>query len=182
MPARHHTKSVEFRDIAGDEGYQVGDDGSVRSLWGMGAQKPGAVWRFLKPCVSDKSGHLSVVLRKRRHVQVHTLVLEEFVGPCPDGLECRHLDGCSNNNNLWNLAWGTHAENMQDCVRHGTHVPPRINGENHPQSKLTENDVREIRKIYSNGILSQKEICEKFCICQVNISAIVRRKIWKNIE
>jgi hypothetical protein len=52
-------------------------------------------------------------------------VLEAFVGPRPPGLECRHLDGNPANSVLANLAWGTHSENMQDRVRHGTHNKTR---------------------------------------------------------
>jgi hypothetical protein len=34
-------------------------------------------------------------------------------------MECRHLDGNPTNNTPENLAWGTHAENCMDTVRHG---------------------------------------------------------------
>jgi hypothetical protein len=50
----------------------------------------------------------------------HIMVLETFVGPCPAGLECRHLDGNSGNAVLDNLAWGTHRENLADKRLHGT--------------------------------------------------------------
>ena len=51
---------------------------------------------------------------------VHVLVLSTFVGPRPDGMEVRHLDGNSLNNSLENLAWGTHKENTQDAFVHGS--------------------------------------------------------------
>jgi hypothetical protein len=43
---------------------------------------------------------------------IHSLVLETFVGPCPDGLERLHRDDDPQNNRLSNLYYGTHAENM----------------------------------------------------------------------
>jgi hypothetical protein len=45
-----------------------------------------------------------------------------FVGPCPEGQEVRHLDD-NPTHNFWpeNLAYGTHAENMEDIVRLGNH-------------------------------------------------------------
>jgi hypothetical protein len=55
-----------------------------------------------------------------RH-RIHALVLEAFVGPRPDGLDIRHLDGDPLNNHLSNLAYGTKQENMQDTLLHGTH-------------------------------------------------------------
>jgi formamidopyrimidine-DNA glycosylase len=45
-----------------------------------------------------------------------------FIGPCPDGLERRHLDGKYLNDHLDNLAYGTRTENMQDRVKHGGYV------------------------------------------------------------
>jgi HNH endonuclease/NUMOD4 motif-containing protein len=64
--------------------------------------------------------------------EVHKIVMEAFVGPCPEGQEVRHLDG-NPGNNRWapgdeaetvaaggNLIYGTHSENMQDKHRHGT--------------------------------------------------------------
>lgn len=58
---------------------------------------------------------------ERKYVAVHRLVVLAFVGPVPDGLEVRHLDGDPLNNDLSNLAVGTHAENMQDRLAHGRH-------------------------------------------------------------
>ena len=57
---------------------------------------------------------------RRRLYKVHRLVLEAFVGPCPEGQEARHLDGDRLNNALENLAWGTRSENAQDRTVHGT--------------------------------------------------------------
>jgi hypothetical protein len=48
----------------------------------------------------------------------HILVLTYFRGPCPPGLESRHLDGVRSHNILNNLVWGTHKENMEDRAKH----------------------------------------------------------------
>lgn len=50
---------------------------------------------------------------------VHRLVLETFVGPCPENMECLHGDGNKTNNNVDNLRWGTRVENIQDSIDHG---------------------------------------------------------------
>jgi len=49
---------------------------------------------------------------------VHRLVLEAFVGPCPEGCETRHLNGNRADNRLENLKWGTAAQNSADRIRH----------------------------------------------------------------
>jgi len=50
------------------------------------------------------------------------MVLEAFVGPCPEGMECCHRDGNPANNHVGNLYWGTRSENLYDAVRHGAHA------------------------------------------------------------
>jgi hypothetical protein len=50
---------------------------------------------------------------------VHRVVLETFVGSCPDGMECCHLDDVKTNNKLVNLRWDTHDANVVDKVRNG---------------------------------------------------------------
>jgi hypothetical protein len=58
---------------------------------------------------------------QRTHL-VHRLVLTAFVGPAPEGIEGRHGVEGPGNNELTNLAWGTHSENQFDQVAHGTHA------------------------------------------------------------
>jgi hypothetical protein len=112
--------------VVGYEGkYEIGDQGSVMSLLG---RKP----RTLTP-IRQHAGHLMVNLyggdTVNRHGWtprfVHHLVLEAFVGPCPDGHVCRHLNGDPADNRTANLAWGTHSENGLDSVVHGTNWQAR---------------------------------------------------------
>ena len=51
---------------------------------------------------------------------VHALVAAAFIGPRPDGLLIRHLDGNPRNNRVGNLQYGTGSENQRDAVVHGT--------------------------------------------------------------
>lgn len=122
---------VEYRDIPGFEGYRAGSDGTIWSCWRKGC--PGKVgepygsllttnWRKLKGKAHNRSGHRYVKTRfhKTKLFAVHHLVLFAFAGPRPDGSECRHLNGISNDNRPENLAWGTRRENVADSIVHGT--------------------------------------------------------------
>jgi hypothetical protein len=51
--------------------------------------------------------------------RVHRLVLEAFVGPCPEGMEACHFDDDSSNNRLDNLRWDTSLANKVDMARNG---------------------------------------------------------------
>lgn len=66
-------------------------------------------------------GYPSVTIGNQRW-QVHQLILAAFAGPCPAGMESRHLDDCKTNNR-WpgNLCYGTRGQNQQDRVRNGHH-------------------------------------------------------------
>jgi len=55
----------------------------------------------------------------------------------------------------------------------------RGNDSNH--SKLTENDVIEIRDKYKNGNYTQTELSKIYNVVQVTISDIIRRKSWSHI-
>ena len=101
--------------IPGFPGYTIVRDGRV---WSHKTSK------ILKPSKISKYGHLCIALcnnGKMHRRLVHRLVLETFVGPCPDGLECRHLDGNPANNRVENLRWGTRIENIRDQSRHKTY-------------------------------------------------------------
>lgn len=52
---------------------------------------------------------------------MHHLILEAFVGPCPEGCEALHRDDVKSNNTLGNLKWGTRSENLEDCWKNVRH-------------------------------------------------------------
>jgi len=71
---------------------------------------------------TNKAGYKLVSLwrdGKGRSCNVHRLVAAAFLGPCPTGMEVRHLDGDPTNNDVANLRYGTGSENCQDITRHG---------------------------------------------------------------
>lgn len=118
-----------IRQVKGFPGYLVGNDGSIWTKWRLRGKKVGrgaesyisTTLRPLKP-ILRKDGYQRVCLRKEGKAYdflVHRLVLETFIGPCPDGMECLHMDGNKQNNSLDNLRWGTREENVQDSIRHG---------------------------------------------------------------
>lgn len=181
--------AVEYREIPGCPGYRVGSDGSVWSRWkrvGYGRPKSGTyvvlgdVWKMIKVHLDNK-GYCRVELRNAEHKRVnrgvHSLLLECFIGPAPHGMVALHFpDPNPSNNDLSNLRWGTMVENAADRDVHGT--TPR--GENQGNSKLTEADVRQIRKMKSDGITC-KRIADLFGVSKSNVQAIVRRRSWNHV-
>lgn len=118
--------------VVGWEGlYEVSDEGQVRSVDRV-VQHPVSGPRRLRGRVlranwdgHEGGGYLYVTLSRpgeRRNRHVHTLVLEAFVGPRPDGADACHGAAGKSVNTPPNLRWGTRSENVLDSVlRDGTH-------------------------------------------------------------
>lgn len=164
--------------IKGFEGlYEVSDLGRVRSLPRHIRSKK-YKGKVLAGVVGG-NGYPAVVLQKdgqKRRAAVHRLVLETFVGDCPEGMCARHLDGDKKNARLTNLAWGTPLENSADQVRHGT--APR--GVTHPNAILEDGDIKEIFSLADLGV-SQTEIARQFGVCSPHINNILRRRAWRHV-
>jgi hypothetical protein len=63
---------------------------------------------------------MSVVLgREAGSFMVHRLVLDAFIGPCPDGHEGLHGLLGPGENALVNLKWGTRSQNLLDDYERG---------------------------------------------------------------
>ena len=155
--------------------YAISKCGKIYSLprRGRNNQKLGGWIKSLK----DGNAYLIVSLWKNEiqyKRRIHRLVLETFVGPCPEGMECRHLDGDSYNNNLNNLCWGTRILNHKDKIKHGT----SLRGVKNPQAKLTDGAVRDIRAMYITGLFSRNILVEIFGVCRQSIDNIINKKTW----
>ena len=141
--------------------------------------KEGEVWstfsnRFLKPGTNN-SGHFHVNLwedKKVTSLSIHRLVLETYVGDCPTGMECRHLDGNPKNNNLLNLCWGTRLDNHRDRKEHLLKE-----GKRNGNSKLSPSNIIEIRKLHKQG-LSQSYLGNIYHVNPATIALILHRITW----
>ena len=179
MSVKDSTIPAGFRQIAGFARYIIAEDGTILSRCRCGgwADIPWSEARRLVPWI--RNDYQTVMLHGEgmsRKIHIHTLVLVSFVGPRPDGHECRHLDGNKTNNHVTNLRWGTHAENRHDKILHGT----SNQGERHPLAKLTEANVLEIRRRAANGEL-HRILAVEFHVLRSSLSNIVRRISWKHI-
>lgn len=164
----------KMKQIPGFTDYSITKDGRV---WSYKRDK----WLRLP---ATTSGHLLVALwcnNKRHQKYVHRLVLDAYVGSCPAGMECRHLDGNPQNNNFDNLCWGTRSENHYDAVRHGTAPGFASKGEHSGRAKLSEQDVRMIIYTHKTGLFMQKEIANQYSVSGHTIKDIIDKKTWKHI-
>lgn len=114
-----------------------------------------------------------------RYWAIHRLVLEAFVGPCPEGMETRHLNGVRNDNRLSNLRWDTHAENIADIKKHG-HIRP-MRGELCGRAKLKTEQVRSIIERVAAGE-SRTLLAEEHGVSLSCVRSIAAGRIWKHLR
>ncbi|MER6557881.1 hypothetical protein ABT300_08960 [Streptomyces sp. NPDC001027] len=80
--------------------------------------------------------------------------------------------------NIRHLRLGTHAENMRDKLE----AERQARGETHGLHKLTEQDVREIRRRYLPGRGRRggngRQLAEEFGVSPVTISQVANHKSW----
>jgi len=74
---------------------------------------------------------------------------------------------------------GTSKDNVLDMVAKGRGNP--LLGSSHQNSKLTIKDVTEIRWLYMQKYLLQKQLAALYKVCPMTIHNIVRNKIWRHV-
>jgi len=162
----------QIKPVPNFPGYWVTDDGRVKST------RHGQRW--LKPG-TNRGGYLRVVLRncgRNINYSVHRLVLETFVGPCPDGMEACHNDSNPLNNRVENLRWDTKSANQLDAVLRGSATGLKNRGAAHGCAKLTEAEVRWIDYLHKAGIID-KELAEFYGVTTGQIRHIIKHRTWK---
>lgn len=156
--------------------YLAGSDGCVYSLYKGEPRK-------LTPWLSK--GYPLVKIYepgiKCKSVPVHLIIIGAFIGSRPGpNLQARHKDGNPQNNLPENLEWGTISQNNLDKRRHGTSVSVR--GEDSGLSKLTEDEVREIRARYKAGGWTQQRLADVFNVHIMTVNCVINRRNWAWLE
>lgn len=139
----------------------------------------------------------------KRTMAAHRLAYADRNGPIPDDLFVLHRCDTPSCVNPDHLFLGTQSDNLQDCKRKGrswfyTHPeraakgddngsrkhPEKLKrGNDHPNSKLTLEAVRDIR---AQAVGRQRgtyaRLAEKYNVTLPLIGAVVNRRIWKHVE
>lgn len=123
-------------------------------------------------------GHMWIVT-DNNHILAHRMSYQMHHGPIPDGLQvCHKCDNppCVNPSHLF---LGTAKDNALDKIAKGRGRAPY--GEKHWRSKLTEQQVVEIRQIHATEGLSFNAIGRRFAVKGQAVKKIVHRQLWKHV-
>jgi len=107
----------------------------------------------------------------------HRLVLEAFVGaqPTPSHVVA-HYDGNPLNNSVENLRWATAQENADDLARHGS-----LKGEGNGRSRLTAEQVLEVRSRYSGKYGEQSRLAREYGLSASAMRSVLIGEHWQNV-
>lgn len=166
-----------FRPVVGfEEQYEVSDAGHVYGVARVAIHSNGFRQRIAraerKIVMSNRNRATVNLCRDGRYTmkQVHHMVLEAFVGPCPvEGWYGCHRDDDPTNNALDNLYWGTPSENTEDCLRNGNHSMARKT-HCHKGHEFTEENT----KVSTRSTGRTKREC-RACLQHFNESRRVQR-------
>ena len=138
--------------------YGISNKGNVKSL------KTG---KILKPSISGR--YARVTLEGKKYY-IHRLVGEFFIPKIEGKIFINHKDGNRYNNDVSNLEWCTQKENVTHSILSGRR--------NRPAAKLNKDQVKEIRTKYSKRTESYRIIGERYGVCGMTISQILRNETW----
>ena len=155
---------------------------------------PGEALAFLKSALqSAKPGDCMIwpyqrsnkgrgrVYMDGREVGAHRVACEHQHGPPPTpDHEAAHNCGKGHLGcfSPFHMRWATPAENQADRLVHGT----MLRGNTHPRSALSEEQVREVRRLYATGEYSQRELAEKFGVARRTIGAMTDGQNWRWLD
>lgn len=168
--------NIEVRPVVGYEGlYEIDTQGNLYSLRFNKRKK-------MKPNVNSR-GYYKAGLSidgKYNCVKIHRLVAEAFIDKIAGKEHVNHIDGNKLNNNVNNLEWCTHKENVHHAIKNNLFKPfqnIKREGENNGNSKLNNEQVLAIVK--DNRL--HKEIAKEYKIDSSHVSTIKNGKYWSSI-
>lgn len=163
--------------------YEISSHGRVARAKRAIVDKLGRPYVFArkirKTHIDVQTGYPRVMLhrnRKRIMVTIHRAVAEAFI-LSPQGEVVNHKDGNKQNCHVSNLEWCSWSEN----AKHALDVLGKNHGDLCPWSKVTSHQVREIRRLYLDGVKNQRQLSEEFGVASSQISRIISGKRWARI-
>ena len=163
--------------------YQISNLGRIRSKEAVIMRSNGSPHtrksKILKPALDG--GYLKGAVcidKKLVPYRIHKLVANAFVDGKKEWLEVNHINGIKSDNKAENLEWVTRSQNLIHAVKTG--LLPVTRGSQRTQAKMTEETVREIYKLKSEGI-QRKFIVERLGITVNMYKDLMRGKTWKHV-
>lgn len=157
----------------------IHDDATIARFWAkVDIRGPDECWPWTGSKNENGYGTMFISVEYGRPERAHRVSWEIKNDRSASGLDiCHSCDNppCANPEHLFS---GTALDNITDCIRKGRHSAPPVRfGIANNQTKLTEDDVREIRRRLGAGEAGVA-IARFFNIDKSNVSYIKLKKSW----
>jgi len=171
-----------WKDVVGfEEQYQVSSFGTVRSKDRTRLSKGGCIapikGRIRKPKIG-KTGYQILSFCKdaiKTHPSVHRIVATAFIPNTEDKETVNHIDGVKINNNVYNLEWSTHTEQMEHAVKNDL---LEVRG----SPKFSPTFKKEVYDFFHSSDISITKTAEKFGISERTVGRIVKGQIERVVK
>jgi hypothetical protein len=168
----------KWRDVKGYEGiYQISNLGRVKSLSRLDKRGYKRKEIILKETINPR-GYKYVVLQDKKAKVTHRLVARSFLPNEENKKEVNHKNGNKQDNRLKNLEWVTHSENLKHACITGLKRIPK--GDEHCNSKLTNQEAENIRMLYKMGNWTYKSLSKEFDVHESTVARVIKNKSYKN--
>lgn len=160
----------EWRDIKGYEGYQVSNEGRVRSLRSN---------KLMKLMIWHGYAYVNFTINNVvNHKSVHRLVAEAFL-PNPHNKPCvDHINTITNDNRVENLRWVTQGENNANTIT----AARMVKGHLFESKKVYQyKDGEFVGEYYSIREAERKTGCHNANIRRCCNGGFMRKGKWVNV-
>ena len=174
----------KWKIIEGFPKYLISNKGRIKILSTLEDKKV-----FVKD-----DGYIATTLvnGKQSYKYVHRLVAEAFVKNKHNKPQVNHINGIKGDNRAENLEWVTPSENIRHAIDTGLLKYKKkeeeikkskySKGEKISSSKLSPEEVIEIRVLWEYREYKQTELADMFNVDPRTINHVITRRQWKHID
>lgn len=130
---------------------------------------------LLRP-TSDRDGYLLINLYRKTY-KTHRIVAEAFLPNVENKPVVNHKNGIKSDNRVENLEWATISEN----IIHALDTNLQHHGEKSVRSKLTNEQVLEIREKLQHEGIKSRDLANMYNVSETTIYSIKYNLKWKRV-